>query len=69
MNERTEIGWQKSSYSACDGNCVEAARLANEVLLRDSKAPDQILEFSIPAWREFLSTVRARKISWPAQNF
>ncbi|MGH8895989.1 MAG: DUF397 domain-containing protein [Egibacteraceae bacterium] len=33
--------WQKSSYSKCEGNCVEMAKLpTGEVALRNSRDPD-----------------------------
>lgn len=33
-----EFAWRKSSYSGDQSNCVEVARAANEVGIRDSKA-------------------------------
>jgi hypothetical protein len=33
--------WRKSSYSTNTGDCVELADAGAEVLLRDSKHPDQ----------------------------
>jgi hypothetical protein len=33
--------WRKSTYSASGSNCVELATAGPDVLLRDSKHPDQ----------------------------
>lgn len=32
--------WRKSSYSDIEGNCVQLARLAHGIGVRDSKNPD-----------------------------
>jgi uncharacterized protein DUF397 len=42
--EMSDIQWQKSSYSANNGEsaCVELARTATTLLLRESDAPDLI---------------------------
>jgi hypothetical protein len=54
--------WVKSSYSAQNGNCVEAAVLSDgNVGVRDSKnkAPGcPVLVFSRGEWRSFLETLR-----------
>jgi hypothetical protein len=51
------IRWRKSSRSARD-NCVEVARTAQRVLVRDSKDPDgAVLHFCGPDWRAFLTTL------------
>ena len=49
--------WQKSSYSASDGNCVEIGR---GVGIRDSKAPTTHLPVSDKTWSAFLADVKAR---------
>jgi hypothetical protein len=57
------LAWRKSSFSGGNGNsgCVEVAVLpCGEVAVRDTKdrtrAPHR---HTAPAWREFLSAVRA----------
>ncbi|MCK8677841.1 DUF397 domain-containing protein [Streptomyces lichenis] len=35
----SSVEWRKSSYSGGTGQCVEVARLADAVALRDSKDP------------------------------
>ncbi|MFI6985719.1 DUF397 domain-containing protein [Embleya sp. NPDC050154] len=45
--------WRKSSASATS-NCVEA-RLADEVQVRDSKAPAPRLAFGARSWGTFLA--------------
>lgn len=47
--------WQKSSYSASDGNCVEVGR---GVGLRDSKSPSVELPLAAHQWASFLRLVR-----------
>jgi hypothetical protein len=51
------IRWHKSSRSAWD-NCVEVARLADGVLVRDSKDPGgAVVAFGGPGWRAFLAAL------------
>ena len=52
--------WRKSSYSAGQGNCVEAASLPGVVAVHDSKDPDgPELTFSREDWRAFTANVKA----------
>jgi hypothetical protein len=56
--ERTGLTWRKSRYSNAsgNGNCVEVARLASAVAVRDSKAPTAgLLTFSSSTWHAFLT--------------
>lgn len=48
----TDLTWRKSSFSAPDSaNCVQIARLAEGIAIRDSKNPTgPILTFPTPAW-------------------
>lgn len=52
--------WKKSSYSARETNCVEAARLPDLVGLRDSKTPEASpLAFPHREWVGFLREISA----------
>jgi hypothetical protein len=53
----SEPVWFKSSYSGANTTeCVEAAFMASEVLVRDSKRPGhQHLAVSAKAWTNFLA--------------
>jgi Domain of unknown function (DUF397) len=56
--EPDRIVWQKSSYSAFQGNCVQVAAAPARVLVRDSKDPESpALAVPTPAWRSFLRTL------------
>lgn len=62
MNESlTGANWFKSSFSRPNGECVEAAHLAEgRVGVRDSKNPSgPALVFDGSAWDGFLSGLRA----------
>jgi hypothetical protein len=52
--------WQKSSYSANAGNCVEVARnLPGLVAVRDSKDPaGPALIFTLAEWQAFTANVQ-----------
>jgi hypothetical protein len=53
-------GWIKSSLSAYNGNCVEVAGLASDLIrVRDSKNPGGgILNFTSAEWDAFIGGVR-----------
>ena len=51
----TSAVWRKSSYSGDSGNCVETAtNLPGKVLVRDSKDPSAVLEFTADEWQAFI---------------
>ncbi|MGW4642291.1 DUF397 domain-containing protein [Sphaerisporangium sp. NPDC004334] len=56
----SSIHWRKSSYSTGQGeNCVEVARMASHVAVRDSKCPDGlILILRHQAWSAFLAKIK-----------
>ena len=62
LNDSADTKWRKSSWSANNGNCVEAAGLGGgRLAVRDSKnqgsgAP--ILNFRSPQWHAFLRKVK-----------
>lgn len=55
-----DSGWQKSSYSMSNGQCVETARLAGgRIGVRDSTAAEgPVLRLDPGAWVAFLDEVR-----------
>lgn len=59
------ISWQKSSYSAANGNCVEVARQGSSYIwVRDSKnAALPALGFAPASWQAFLSDLKGAKDS------
>ena len=51
--------WRKSRRSGMNGECVELARLAEDIAVRDSKAPPgAILKFRADSWQAFVTEVR-----------
>jgi Domain of unknown function (DUF397) len=54
----SSLSWQRSRH--CDaGQCVEAALIDGDVVVRDSKDPDgPILQFTASEWTAFLAGVR-----------
>lgn len=60
--------WVKSSRSTSNGNCVEAARTAAGIAIRDSKDPDgPALLVSHDAWRAFVEDVRTGSLDGPSR--
>lgn len=53
--------WRKSSLSGGDGgNCVEIARIGDQVAVRDSKHPrGAVLAFTAAEWEAFIGGVKA----------
>jgi hypothetical protein len=51
--------WRKSSYSAENGNCAEAAPAAGSVLVRDTQDRDGItLTIPAGAWHAFTARIK-----------
>jgi hypothetical protein len=51
--------WRKSSYSAQNGNCVEAASGCLGVAVRDNKDPEgPRLAFTPSVWARFLTSLK-----------
>jgi Domain of unknown function (DUF397) len=49
-------GWRKSSYSLSNGHCLETARFAGGIGVRDSKATDgPVLRFGSEVWSAFVT--------------
>ncbi|MFC7342876.1 DUF397 domain-containing protein [Saccharopolyspora griseoalba] len=59
--EHTNAQWFKSSYSAANTQCVEAAFAADRRLVRDSKLGDEspVLAFDPSQWRAFTARLRS----------
>ena len=54
------VEWRKSSYTADQGNCVEAASGERGITVRDSKDPDGPRLVVCPEdWRVFMAGVKA----------
>jgi len=56
----TKQNWAKSSLSFHNGNCVEVAGLADDIIkVRDSKRPrGAVLEFTPAEWDAFIGGVQ-----------
>jgi predicted secreted Zn-dependent protease len=54
------MDWRKSSYSAENGNCAEAATTTGGVLVRDTADRAGVtLAVPVQAWRAFTAGVKA----------
>ena len=61
-----ELTWRKSSRSAAAGHCVQIAREADAVVVRDSKdVAGPVLRFSDADWTTFLAGVRTGEFDRP----
>ncbi|GAA4235992.1 DUF397 domain-containing protein [Actinomadura meridiana] len=62
----TAVRWRKSSYSGGTGECVELAKYAMNVGVRDSKAPAAgHLSFSPQTWATFAADARDGRFDLP----
>ncbi|MBB5157484.1 DUF397 domain-containing protein [Saccharopolyspora phatthalungensis] len=56
--------WFKSSYSAGNAQCVEAAFVPGHRLVRDSKLGESspLLEFSVRSWQALILEIKSGKL-------
>ncbi|MEU2874147.1 DUF397 domain-containing protein [Streptomyces olivoreticuli] len=54
----SETQWQKSSYSTDGNECVELARSAEAILMRESDTPDLIVTATPAKLRVFLRAAK-----------
>lgn len=60
MSELRMPQWRKARRSIGNGDCVEVAPMAGDIVIRDSKNPDgPTLSYSPKIWRTF--TLKARQ--------
>jgi len=63
------LHWVKSTRSTGNGECVEVARTADGVAVRDSKDPyGPVLRFSAGAWQGFISGVQTGGFDQPGAS-
>ncbi|MFC9973756.1 DUF397 domain-containing protein [Spirillospora sp. NPDC127200] len=64
-SKNTGLRWRKASRSAGSGDeCVEVARLAEGVAVRDSKAPDRPhLSLTRAQWRSLADHIAAGRLA------
>ncbi|MEV6673123.1 DUF397 domain-containing protein [Streptomyces sp. NPDC051162] len=55
----SDIQWQKSSFSTEGNDCMEIARSAEAILMRESDTPDLIVTTSPQKLRAFLLGAKA----------
>ena len=58
MNDSVDRGlkWQRSTFCA-DNQCFEVARRGEDVLLRNSDRPGEIIVVTIAEWRIFVAGI------------
>lgn len=57
VSECVEVAWEKPSRCHSEAHCVEVGSTPDKIFVRDSKKGEDspILEFTLDAWRSFLS--------------
>ncbi|MEU1826150.1 DUF397 domain-containing protein [Streptomyces abikoensis] len=62
----TEHDWQRSTFSGGGGNnCVEVAKAGDQVVLRESDAPAQVIVVGRVGLRALLVGIRAETLQSP----
>lgn len=52
-------GWRKSSHSIADGNCVEAGKSRDGIVVRDSvDSSGKLITYNVNSWRAFVVHVK-----------
>ncbi|MCC3768094.1 DUF397 domain-containing protein [Streptomyces sp. UNOC14_S4] len=59
----SEITWQKSSFSGDRDECVEAAGLNGNILIRESDDPAIVVTTSRAKWRALTHAVKAGRLN------
>jgi hypothetical protein len=59
MGDSASIDWRRPGRCGGEAACVEVAFTADEVLVRNSHAPDgPVTAFSLAEWADFVSAVK-----------
>ncbi|WP_424212457.1 DUF397 domain-containing protein [Streptomyces sp. BI20] len=56
---KAPIAWQKSSFSAAQENCVELATHGDDIVMRESDAPNVVVTTTPAKLRAFILGVKA----------
>lgn len=60
-----QSGWRRSSFCS-NGACVEIAHEEEVVLVRNSQAPERVMEISESEWAAFINAVRTGEFTPPS---
>lgn len=64
MPEKQSTGWNKSSFSAGIGACVEVRRVGEEVAMRNSRSPSDEQLYTRPEIAAFIAGVKAGEFDY-----
>ncbi|TKA11566.1 DUF397 domain-containing protein [Actinacidiphila oryziradicis] len=64
-----DSNWQKSSFSSTGNNCVELARSANGILIREGDNPGVAITTTRTNLAVFLRGVQAGEFDWQNSSF
>ncbi|MEV4345986.1 DUF397 domain-containing protein [Actinoplanes sp. NPDC049596] len=53
-----ELSWRRATKCS-GGTCVEVARSGDKVLVRDSKSPEAVQEYTSAEWSAFTAAVKS----------
>jgi hypothetical protein len=58
------LAWRKSTFCQ-SGECAEVATDDGEIALRSTRAPEEVVRFTVPEWQALVAGIKAGEFGQP----